>query len=377
MGLTMVRIFFILTFVITFVAESYAGWQGPAEIMNGIWGSGVGQFGLEQGDSGDDFPEIEAVASDSKIIISDTVNKKQLVFNSDGSFIKEVKWLIKAQSGNKTTYSVPEFSFGTVLGYSSDNNIYTAAGNNFFLKSPTGQLLQTYTEKPLDLGRATEKKLSPGKYKVTVTYPDKVWGIARGIGGETRYIRDLNRNLYGVGNIQIVRYNDCGKEIAKLKMPEVRYQGVEIPPDWPEEAEKPRPITLEEYGSPVLAPNGDVYTWKRTPDKYSIVKWTWQDDPNPPANLPDAPTNLTAKSSANGLILSWTASPQDPGCVTGYEIARSETSGNGYSTIGTVTKGIYKYEDTAAETGKTYYYKIRAMFGTAYSDYSNEASGTR
>ena len=37
-----------------------------------------------------------------------------------------------------------------------------------------------------------------------------------------------------------------------------------------------------EYGSPILAPNGDVYTWKRTPDKYSIIKWTWKDDPNAP-----------------------------------------------------------------------------------------------
>jgi hypothetical protein len=28
----------------------------------------------------------------------------------------------------------------------------------------------------------------------------------------------------------------------------------------------------EEYGQPVIAPNGDVYNGKCTPDKYSILK---------------------------------------------------------------------------------------------------------
>jgi hypothetical protein len=89
MGL-MIRILLALMFVISITTASFAAWQGPAEIMSGVWGSGVGQFGLEQGDSGDDFPEIEAIIPDGKIVISDTVNKKQLVFNNDGSFIKEV-----------------------------------------------------------------------------------------------------------------------------------------------------------------------------------------------------------------------------------------------------------------------------------------------
>ena len=34
----------------------------------------------------------------------------------------------------------------------------------------------------------------------------------------------------------------------------------------------------EEYGEAVVAPNGDVYTWKRALTTYSILKWTWVDD---------------------------------------------------------------------------------------------------
>ena len=131
-----------------------------------------------------------------------------------------------------------------------------------------------------------------------------------------------------------------------------------------------------QYGSPVVAFNGDVYTWKRTPDKYSIVKWTWTDDPNQPSG-PDAPANLAVAASTTGLYLTWTASPNDPGCVTGYEISRSDSSGGALSVIATVDKGVLNYNDTTAAVGTTYYYKLRAKSGTDFSTYTNEVSGKR
>ncbi len=131
-----------------------------------------------------------------------------------------------------------------------------------------------------------------------------------------------------------------------------------------------------EYGEPVVAPNGDVYTWKKTMVKYSIVKWTWVDDPNVPKG-PDAPTGLSVTPSINGLYLTWTASPNDPGCVTGYEVARATTSGGVFSTVGTVEKGILKYNDTTATAGTAYYYKVRAVAGSEYSPYTAEVSGKR
>ena len=131
-----------------------------------------------------------------------------------------------------------------------------------------------------------------------------------------------------------------------------------------------------EYGKSVFAPNGDVYTWKRTPDKYAILKWTWVDDPNVPTG-PDAPTGLTLMPSTTGLYLTWTASAQDPGCVTGYEVARATSSGGVFSSVATVDKGVIKYNDTTASTNTTYYYKIRAVAGSEYSLYTSEVSGKK
>lgn len=379
MGL-IIRILFTFTCVITIVAQSYAGWQGPAEIINGIWGSRVAQFGLEQGDSGDEFPEIEAIIPDGKIVISDTVNKKQLVFTNDGNFIKEVKWMLKAQSGGRTTYSVPEFSYGSVLGYTGDGNIYTSSGNNFFLKSPSGQLIKTMTTKPLELGVVKTETRGSGNYRITITYPDKTFVLTSDSYFE-KYVRDNRGYVYGLNSGGIWKFNQCGKEIAELIIPTEEKEAITAK-NAPDQS-----IAFDvEYGQPVVSPNGDVYTWRKSPNKYSVVKWTWVDEPNVSTG-PDAPTGLSLMPSTTGIYLTWTASPQDlsavtpaqagPGCVTGYEIARATTSGGAFSTVGTVDKGVVKYNDTTASTGTTYYYKVRAKAGTEYSPYTNEVSGKR
>jgi hypothetical protein len=69
--------------------------------------------------------------------------------------------------------------------------------------------------------------------------------------------------------------------------------------------------------------------------------------------------------------------------VTGYEIVRATNAGGPYSTLATVNvgtanaAGTIRYTDTTIESGKTYYYKVRALAGTEYSPYSNEASGKK
>ena len=100
------------------------------------------------------------------------------------------------------------------------------------------------------------------------------------------------------------------------------------------------------------------------------------DDSNVPTG-PDAPTGLSLMPSINGLYLSWTASPNDPGCVTGYEVTRSTTAGGVSTVIATVNAGMLKYNDATAAAGTTYYYKVRAMAGMEYSPYTSEVSGKR
>lgn len=81
--------------------------------------------------------------------------------------------------------------------------------------------------------------------------------------------------------------------------------------------------------------------------------------------------------STTGLYLTWTASPSDPGCVTGYEVARATSSGGVFSSVGTVNAGVVKYNDTSAAAGTTYFYKVRAVAGSEYSPYTAEVSGKR
>ena len=87
-----------------------------------------------------------------------------------------------------------------------------------------------------------------------------------------------------------------------------------------------------------------------------------------------APTGLAATpASATQINLSWTA-PVGP--VTGYNVYRGTTPGgestnplNGSTPVTTTT-----YSDATVSPGTTYYYTVTAVYGTAGSTASNEAS---
>ena len=379
----------------------YAGWSGPIEILSGGWGSNTGQFAIDYGDSGDTFPKLFCVSSGNFIAIADELTSRVQVFSNVGTFMaafgpKNIPesegwqggWPARLGCMSNAVYT--EFDKytqlyntdgslikgwnnlqGGLVSILSNDNFITNTSTNYYLYSPTGQLINTYTTRPPELGVVKETPLGNDQYKITVTYPDRTWSYV-GAGAVSQYMRDMNGNLYCQGRRQAIRWNFCGKEIARLTMPQKNITKSES--DIP--GMEPTITVLEEYGSPVLAPNGNVYTWKRTPSNYSIVKWTWVDDPNTPTG-PDAPANLKVAASTTGLYLTWTASPQDPGCVTGYEISRSTTSGSSYSVIATVDKGVLNYNDTTTVVGTTYYYKLRAKSGTDFSAYTAEASGSR
>jgi hypothetical protein len=103
--------------------------------------------------------------------------------------------------------------------------------------------------------------LSPGKYKVTVTFPERTWSFV-GEGIAPPYIRDKKGNLYSTGGTQAIKWDSCGNEIARLTIPAARFSKHFV-----------------EYGDAIVAPDGDVFTWKRTPNKYAIIKWHWVNDP--------------------------------------------------------------------------------------------------
>jgi len=268
----------------------------------------------------------------------------------------------------------------------SEGYLFEVSKTKYYLYSPTGELLRTTTERPSELGLVTEKSLPSGRYKSTIRYPDITYQI---ISSQpiVRYYRDSRKYLHQVDSFtetvndddeitayRIHTYSTCGKEVSVFNMPKSQYEPM------PPEAEKYptwKPVPIMEYGEPIISSNGDAYCWVRTSTEYKIFKWTWQDDPIPPADIPDTPINLTISSSTTAINLAWKAPLQDPGCVTGYEIARSTLADGSYSTIGTVTNGVFSYSDTSAVVGTTYYYMVRAVGGDGYSEYSNAVSGQR
>jgi hypothetical protein len=291
-----------IVFLLLLGQPAFCAWTaGPIEVLSGNWGSEIGQFGLVIGDTGEGLPTELAIDKDLMLIIADEMNKRVQIFKPDGSLYKVINkppdvkvtmWpgsLIVPYEGNSFLANLYIYNyFGEILckidiprteryGVTGGYIIKNLDNNLYYRYSRTGQLLNTYTERPLELGEVKEKYLGPGKYKYTVKYPDTTWEIIReGAFSSQSYIRDMTGNLYAIGSNYVVRYDGQGNELAKLTMPEARFQGVELPSNLPSDAELPRPEVSEGYGPPVLAPNGDVYTSKRTPDKYYIIKWLWQ-----------------------------------------------------------------------------------------------------
>ncbi len=390
-----------IIFFVFLTSNVFGAWQGPSEIVTASFGSATSQIGIEYGDSFDRVPKLFVVDGGGNIIIGDEVNRRIVIFKNDGSLlgtlttsidlikVKIVYWPynLAVLDGNKIVieteghlqvfnYQGERLSEYTIsLDYfvekvNPDGSIFFKSKTNYVLYSPTGQLIKTSAERPLELGRVAEQPLSGGRYKITITYPDVTYSI---LGGPfEKYQRDAAGKLNAVSGKLVKKYNQCGKTLGTLVIPQ--NESTLISPGG--RGFEERRQLISEYGEPVIAPNGDIYTWKRTPDKYSILKWTWVDDPNVPTG-PDAPTGLSVMPSTTGLYLTWTASPQDPGCVTGYEIVRGTSAGGVYSTLTTVDKGIIKYNDTTAAAGTTYYYKVRGAAGNEYSPYTSEVSGKR
>jgi len=262
--------------IILYPSLLLAGYMGPITVVQGKWGKNQGEFGINYGDNCDAFPSLEAITSDGKIIIRDSVNNKDMIFGLDGAFIKENKWELKSKNTQGEIFIIPEYEFykffGTkLLRFTSTGNIFVYDGE-FKLISSKGKIIKKYSN--IQFKERVIEKIAIAKdtYKVTVKYPDKKW-IIKTKGFCPNYRIDVNENIYCLGNEQIVRYDDKGIEIAQLTMPDDKYDIYSFNIPGAEDIYN----VIEEYGLPVLGPNGDIYTWKRTQDNYSIIKWIYID----------------------------------------------------------------------------------------------------
>jgi len=88
----------------------------------------------------------------------------------------------------------------------------------------------------------------------------------------------------------------------------------------------------------------------------------------------NAPSNLSASAvSYKQVTLTWTDNSSEE---TGFEIERKTGAGGTYARITTASANATSYTNTGLTQGTEYFYRVRAVSGSNYSQYSNEISVT-
>jgi len=379
----------------------FAEWIDPKEIVSGTWGKNTGQFYYESQDTFDAFPKNIGDDKNNNIIISDEGNRRVYVFMQNGKIKKIIqkplelldvdfafgRWpgeVILLPYNNLFIFScdykqvkkgyqplrqcIVDYE-GKITAKIELAEIFMAAEGFFLFKnekyyhySPTGQLLKTYDTRPLELGMVNEQNLGSGKYKTTIQYPDKTYVTDRLT--YHNYIRGCDDTLYATLYKEIVRYDADSKLTAELVVPDTEYKIIRPAGGGFNEVKE----LIVDYGDPVLAPNGDVYTWKRTPDKYSIIKWVWVDGPECPQYLDVTPTK-------NSLKFTWQKPTKDADKVTGYQLLQSYNICGPFRQTALLKKDQLSFEDRDVKKGETYYYIVKAVRGKDYSGNSNKVCG--
>ena len=411
------RYFVAILFCFIFTGSALAGWKKPIEVLSGTWGDKERQFGLKIEYIKVDLP-VFVVNRKGEIIVGDVINKRIKVYDSAGKLIKIfgpqldtspsywptkkmgtynncifVEWGKRYQSYNyngkvESQFKLKGTRFERIL---FDGNIilFDLTEKSYKKYSPTGQLLETHKERPLELGKVKERSSGSKRYKVTIKYPDMTYTIKRDRMDEQGFQRDTCLNLYLIGRITnskdiyidaeweentvserpiphyiVTRYDLCDNSQERLHIPAnksfFRKTATGVIRD---------DSILQQYGKPIVAHNGDVYCWKRTAKKYTILKWTWQGDP-------EAPQSLKVSTSDGKIVLAWQTPTQDAGTVKAYELYRSPDVCGPFNKIDKVKKGVMQYTDKKVNEGETYYYQVCAERGSGYSGYSNKAVGS-
>jgi len=100
--------------VLALYTQSYAEFIGPTDVLSITYGSSNGQVGLQQHDSGDEFPWKMAVSSTGRIALCDEVNDRVAIFKSDGSFERNINILelsVAFDNNDALYFSAPFMKF--------------------------------------------------------------------------------------------------------------------------------------------------------------------------------------------------------------------------------------------------------------------------
>ncbi len=86
------------------------------------------------------------------------------------------------------------------------------------------------------------------------------------------------------------------------------------------------------------------------------------------------PYGVKTKGTKNSINLTWQCKATG---LTGFEVWRSDAPNGTYTKLsGTIPGNVFSYTDAGLAKGTIYYYKLRAVSGVDYSDFSDYASGS-
>src|SRR5574341_100774 len=274
-------------------APVHAGWSGPGVVASGTWGNAEKQFTVESTDMGDIYPTEFFVLDDGTVVIEDG----KLKVYRNGAFaealhvegrilfcdqaIVVIPWaredgkpvdrdLSFRPSGGRTGWKVPaKLITGHLDWINRDCTFVTKDEEKIYRRySPTGKLIETR----LHPERIRHERLNDGHYRISVTYDDLVYTfIRKDQYAYGRYVQDGNRMLYGISGGSVDVLNQCGKVIDSMRLPENMKFGADE-----DDNHNRNQLVHDEYGEPFVDAYGNVYTWKRTPAGFSILKWKRQ-----------------------------------------------------------------------------------------------------
>jgi hypothetical protein len=399
----MLRIIFLSFILLFYPIYCFAKWDGPINVFDLEYGNGPSQIGIEYGDTEDVVRTHIAIDEKGVVIIGDAINRNLLILFSGGEEYTTVTpkidigkniWPIDlyalgserllVTSGYKhqiynydgSLVGVIDLPNSRVLDVDQSGNIYIKS-NRIGVYDFNGQFLR-FVDNNSIIYEPVIKKIPSGEYVDNIIKIKNIVYKVKTQAGNISYINSFNDGLMIYGKYEkgpmSYRVDQCGKIIGSFIVPgDQLTSGTDLLPIGVD-----APAQDYIFTGPVkFGADGNAYAWVRTPSTYSITKWTWVDSPDDPQPGPDAPSNLTVQLSIDGLYLTWGASPQDPGCVDGYEVERSTSAGGIYTLVKTTDPGVLKFNDTGALPGSTYFYKVRAKSGSTYSPYTEEMSGTR
>lgn len=394
----------LIIIFVSFVSVVNAGWLDPIEVANGSWGSSAGEFQKMESDSGVYTPMGFCVTVAGYIVVGDDFNSRIQVFKPDGTLYSSFSARIGSDSDKKERWPLALECFSNAIyteygditqiynlsgdllialdqlrsgirGVLSNDSFITENSNGYYKYSSAGKLVNTYKAKPLDLGAVvSEDKLSDGSYKTVIKFVDVTFKLQTPSRITEYYLDTLGYlNVWILagddpGHTRVSKYDVYGNLIASMDVPEAEYD--QDNPD--------NEFALVSYSSPVIAPNGDVYV-ARTGDDYTILKWTWQAEAprQPQPAVLDVPEYFEVNRASRSIDVEWSPPTQDQTCIIGHEVFRSDAPGGPYAMIAKLEKSNGLYRDEATVAGKVYYYKIRAVCGEKYSEFTKELSRRR